>query len=229
MRHFGVPSAFVTLPGEHRRRERRVPEHLLRNTALRGHRASLAEGHARRFRRRVFLEPVDVLGRRIHCCRAVGAAAARYRRTHRMTAVGRHANAPFVDGHAVRNALVGCARHREPCVREAPAERWVLLAVIHMAVNFLSVDVLHIVREELGDVFVRGPVDRHAEIVAILRLELVLQILACEPVRAEPVEIRELLVGKLIELLVGRGGKARADEVFQVEPGVRVFLALPAM
>jgi hypothetical protein len=54
---------------------------------------------------------------------------------------------------------------------------------------------LHVVGEELGDVFVGAPVQRHAQVVAVLGLELVLQVLALEQVGAEPVQVGKLLVG----------------------------------
>ena len=110
------------------------------------------------------------------------------------------ADAPFVDRHAVRDALVAIARHRQPRVGETPAERGVLLAIVHMAVDFLAVD--RLAGEEFGDVLVGRPVDRDAEVVAIFRLEVGLVLLVVEPVVAEPVEVRELLVGELVELAV---------------------------
>jgi hypothetical protein len=73
--------------------------------------------------------------------------------------------------------------------------------------------------------FVGRPVQRHAQVVAVLGLELVLQVLAREPVGAEPVQVGELLVGQLVELAVRRGGEAGADEVLQVEAGVGELLA----
>ncbi|MPM84231.1 hypothetical protein SDC9_131302 [bioreactor metagenome] len=179
----------------HVRREGGVPEDLLRNMALRRHRARFAKGHARGFLGRVFLHPVHILGERIDGCGRVGRTTARDRCTHGRALVVRHANAPFVHRHAVGNALVGRARHRQPRVGEAPTQRWVLLAVIHVAVDRLAIDLLHIVGEELGDVFISAPVLRHAQVVAILGLELVLQILARKQIGAEPVQVGELLVG----------------------------------
>jgi hypothetical protein len=110
-------------------------------------------------------------------------------------------------------------------VKRQPRRR-VLLAVVHVAVDGLAVDVLHVVGEELGDVLVGAPVQRHAQVIAELGLELVLQVLAREQVGAEPVQVGELLVGQLVELLVGAGGEAGADEVLQVQPGVGPLLAL---
>jgi hypothetical protein len=86
-----------------------------------------------------------------------------------------------------------------------------------VAVDPHAVDFLHVVGEELGDVLVGGPVHRHAEVVAVDFLELGLQVLAVEPVLAEPVEVGELLVGQLVELAVRPGGERLADEVVDVE------------
>ena len=85
--------------------------------------------------------------------------------------------------------------------------------------------VLHIVGEEGGDVFIGTPVQGHAERVAVLGLELVLQVLAIEEVGTEPVQVCELLVGQLVELAIRRGGEAGADEVLQVQPWIGVGLA----
>src|SRR5271170_3256148 len=59
-------------------------------------------------------------------------------------------NAPFVDRLAVRQTLVAIARHGKPSVGEAPAEGGILLAIVHMAVDLLAVDLLHVVGEEVG-------------------------------------------------------------------------------
>ena len=201
-----------------------VPEDLLRDLALRRHRAGLGERHAGGFRRRVLLQPVDVLGQRVDRRRPVGVAAARDRRAQRRAA-RRHADAPLVHRHAVGDAVVAGAGHRQPRIGEAPAQRRVLLAVVHVAVDRLAVDLLHVVGEEVGDVLVGGPVHRHAQLVAVLVLELVLQVVAREQVGAEPVQVGELLVGQLVQLAVRRGGEAGADEVLQVEPGVGELLA----
>ena len=128
-----------------------------------------------------------------------------------------HADAPFVDRLAVRQALVAVAGHRQPGVGEAPAERGILLAVVHVAIDFLAVDFLDRVGEEVGDVLVGRPVHRHAEIIAVLLLEGRLQFGLLEPVVAEPVEVRELLVGQLVELAVGERGEGETDEVIEIE------------
>jgi hypothetical protein len=99
-----------------------------------------------------------------------------------------------------------------------------------VAIDRLAVDRLHVVGEELGDVLVGAPVQRHAQVIAVLGLELVLEVLAGEQVGAEPVQVGELLVGQLVQLAVRRGGEAGADEVLDVEPGFGELLALaPAM
>ena len=125
------------------------------------------------------------------------------------------ADAPFIDGFAVRNALVAIAGHRQPGVGKTPAERGVLLAVVHMAEDLLAVD--GAAGEELGDILISRPVHGNAEIVAVLGLELLLVLRVVEPVVTEPVEVGELLVGELVEFAVRRGGEGLADEVVDVE------------
>jgi hypothetical protein len=95
-----------------------------------------------------------------------------------------------------------------------------------VAVDRLAVDFADMLGEELGDVLVGRPVDRHAEVVAVDVLELLLEVLALEPVVAEPVEVGELLVGQLIELAVRTGGEGLADEVVDVQARQRHVLAL---
>ena len=123
-------------------------------------------------------------------------------------------------------ADVGLAGHGQPGVGHAPAEVGRALAVVHVAVDLDAVDLLHVVGEEVGDVLIGRPVDRHAELVAVLGLELVLEVRAVEPVLAEPVEIGELLVGQLPELAVRPGGERLAHEVVDVEHRVGDVLAL---
>ena len=86
-----------------------------------------------------------------------------------------------------------------------------------MAVDALAVDFLDVLGEELGDVLVGRPVDRHAQLVAVDFLELGLQLRLLEPVGAEPVEVGELLVGQLVELLVRAGGEGDTDEIVEVQ------------
>ncbi|MNT30277.1 hypothetical protein D3C72_1660640 [compost metagenome] len=94
-----------------------------------------------------------------------------------------------------------------------------------MPIDLLAVDLLDIVGEEISDVLVGGPVGGHAQVIPVLGLELVFQVLAGEPVGAEPVHVGELLVGQLVQLAVGRRGELGADEVLQVQLGVGPFLA----
>src|SRR4029434_8949391 len=98
----------------------------------------------------VFLQPLDVFGQRIDRGWPVGVAAAGDRGAGRRAALA--ADTPFVDRRTVRNAFVAGTGHRQPGIGEAPAERGILLAVIHMAVNAYAVDRLHRVGEEVGDV-----------------------------------------------------------------------------
>jgi hypothetical protein len=154
------------------------------------------------------------------CCakdrgRAVDGAAALDARPDRVAPF--HPDAPLVDRLAVGNPLVTGARHNEPGVGEAPAQRGILFAVVHVAPDPDAVDVLNVVGEEVGDVLVRRPVDRHAELIAVLGLESLLEIRAFEPVRPEPVEIRELLIRELVDLAVRGCGEADADEVVHIQ------------
>ena len=95
-----------------------------------------------------------------------------------------------------------------------------------MAVDLDAVDLLDVVGEELGDIFIGRPVHGHAEIVAILGLELGLVFRVGEPVIAEPIEVRELLVGQLIEVTVRCRGERLADEVVDVEHRIGDVLRL---
>ncbi|MCY1441210.1 hypothetical protein D9M71_575150 [compost metagenome] len=86
-----------------------------------------------------------------------------------------------------------------------------------MPVDAFAVDFLDVFAEELGNVFIGGPVHRYAQVVAVLLLELGLKVRALEPVGAEPVQVGELLVRQLVDLAVRRGGEGNADEVLEVE------------
>ena len=94
-----------------------------------------------------------------------------------------------------------------------------------MPVNRLAINRLHIVGEKFSDVLVGTPVERHTEVVAEFRLELFLQIFACEQIGPKPVKVGELLIRQLVELAIGRRSEARPDEVLQVEAWVGEFLA----
>ena len=120
-------------------------------------------------------------------------------------------------GQAVGLAQRAGAGHRQPGVGHAPAKVGRALAVVHVAIDLDAVDFLHVLGEELGDVLIGRPVDRHAEVVAVLGLELLLEVWPVEPVLAEPVEVGELLVGQLVELAVRAGRELDADEVGEVE------------
>jgi branched-subunit amino acid ABC-type transport system permease component len=98
-----------------------------------------------------------------------------------------------------------------------------------VAVDLLAVEFLHVVGEEVGDVLVGGPVQRHAQVIAVLGLELVLQVLAREPVGAEPVQVGELLVGQLVELAVRRRGELVPMKSLRSMPGLVNSLPAPAM
>ena len=197
--------------------ERRVPEDLLGDVALVERRQRLVEVVAGGSRRRILAQPLVPLGDGIDGCRAVGLAAAAGLGADGVAGARLHADAPLVDRDAVRLALGADARHRQPGVRHSPAEVGGALAVVHVAVDADAVDLLDVVGEEVGDVLVGRPVDRHAEVVAVLLLEAGLEVGVVEPVLAEPVEVHELLVGQLVEIAVRTGGEAPAHEVVEVE------------
>ena len=110
---------------------------------------------------RTGLQPVHVARERVHRRGTVRSPAAADRRADRPAAV--HAHAPLVHGQSVGNADVTRARHGQPGIGEPPTQRRILFAVVHVPVNALAVDGLHVVGEKLGDVLVRRPIDRHAE------------------------------------------------------------------
>jgi hypothetical protein len=95
-----------------------------------------------------------------------------------------------------------------------------------VSVHADAVDLLDVVGEEVRDVLVRRPVERHAQLVAVLGAELLLEILAAEPVVTEPVQVGELLIRQLVQLAVGRGTEGQAHEVVEVEGGHGDVLAL---
>ena len=94
-----------------------------------------------------------------------------------------------------------------------------------MAVDALAVDLFHRVGEILGDILVGRPVDRNAKVIAELFLEAGFDVGPGEPVVAEPIEVRELLVGELIELPVSERRKGKSDEIVEIEIRVGDFLA----
>ncbi|MNE31399.1 hypothetical protein D3C80_1249650 [compost metagenome] len=95
-----------------------------------------------------------------------------------------------------------------------------------MPVDALAVDFLDVFGKEPGNVLIGRPVHRHAEFIAVLRLEFGLEVRTLEPVGAEPVEVGELLVGQLVNLAIGRGGEGDTDEVLQIQGRRCVVLAL---
>ena len=89
-----------------------------------------------------------------------------------------------------------------------------------MAVDLHAVDFFHVIGEEFSDVFVSRPVNRNAQIIAILGLERGFQIFTVEPVFAEPIEVGKLLIGQLIQLAIRPGGELDAHEIGQIKAGV---------
>ena len=66
---------------------------------------------------------------------------------------------------------------------------------------------------------------RHTQLVAVLRLELILQVLARKQVSPEPVKIGELLVWQLVQIFIRACGEAGPNEILQIEPGVGPLFA----
>src|SRR3981081_912888 len=156
------------------------------------HGAGFKEVHAGSFRRGIFLQPLDELRGGIDGGWAVSVASAAYRSAARNTIL--RTEPPLVDRLAVRQAAISIAGHRQPRVGEAPAERWILLAVVHVAIDFFTVNFLHVVGEEIGDVLIGRPVDGNAEFIAVFLLESSFQFRLLEPVVTEPIEVCELLI-----------------------------------
>ena len=196
-----------------------VPEHLLGDIALCRNRASFPKGHALGFWRGKPLQPVNRLGHSIDGGGVVGGTATRNARADRLR-VFIDADTPFVDRKAVGFTHVAHTGHRHPRVGVAPAKRGILLAVVHVAkdAGFRATCIRHVAAgEEFGDVFIGRPVQRDAKIIAILGFEVVLGLLMIEPVGAEPIQVGELLGGKLIQLAIRRGGELGPDKVGHVE------------
>ena len=72
-------------------------------------------------------------------------------------------------------------------------------------------------REEFSNIFISGPIDWNTQIVSIDFLELTLKLRAVEPIISKPVQICELLVGKLIEFTVWTGCKVFAHEIINIK------------
>src|SRR5699024_7804259 len=133
-------------------------------------------------------QPFLVLANSVNGGRAVRGAAALDGCTNHVQIVV-DANAPVVDRPAVGQTLVAGAGHGQPGVVNAPTQRRRFLAVIHVAVYTLAVEVLDLVGKEIGNVLVSRPVHRHVQLVAVFVLELFLQVGPIEPVLAVPVQI----------------------------------------
>ena len=199
-----------------------VPEDLLRDAALRRNRTRFREGHPRRSGGRVLAQPLDRLAHRIDGRRVVRGTAPRDTGPDR-TAVLVHPDAPFVDRKAVRLAHVAHAGHRHPRIGIAPAKRGVLLAIVHVAIDrSLDAHMAQIAAgKELRDILIGRPVVRHTQRIAVLGFEIGHVLGVVEPVVAEPVKVRELLVRQLVDLAVGTGDEGNPDEVVKVEVRVR--------
>ena len=137
-----------------------------------------------------------------------------------------NADAPLIYRQTVWKPFVAGTRHREPRIRKAPAKRRILLAVVHMAVHPLPVDLLDVFAEEFSDVFIGGPVHWHTKLVPVALFELLFQFRPLEPVGTKPVEVGELLDRQLVDLAIRTGGERDTNEVVQVECRECVVLGL---
>ncbi len=136
-----------------------------------------------------------------------------------------HPDAPLVYGNAVGDPLVTGTGHGQPGIGKAPAQVRGFLAIVVMTKNGFAVDFLDMLAEKLGNVLVGRPVDRYAQLIAIDFFKFLFEILTVEPVVAEPVEIGELLVRKLIQFAVRAGGEGLAHEIVDIQRGQGHVLA----
>mmetsp|Transcript_22310 Transcript_22310/g.35555 ORF Transcript_22310/g.35555 Transcript_22310/m.35555 type:complete len:444 (+) Transcript_22310:619-1950(+) len=194
-----------------------IPEDLLGHVALGQCRQGLVEVVRRRTGGCIGAQPFVPFADRVDRCWTVGGTTAGDRCASRVTGAFFHADAPFVDWHTVWFTFGARASHRQPCVGHTPAKVRRAFTVVHVTVDIDAVDVLHVFGEEFSNVFIGGPVYRHAKVIAIFGFEGVLQIGAVKPVFAEPVEVRELLVWKLIQITVRPGGELGSHKVIQIE------------
>src|SRR5690554_3651592 len=109
---------------------------------------------------------------------------------------------------------------------ETPSKGRVATTVVHVTVYTLTINFLNVNTEELGYVLIGRPVQRYAQIVTVTLLELLLKVFAIKPVRAEPVEVGELLGGQLVHFSIRAGGVLQTDEIIQVQARVGVILPL---
>jgi len=172
-----LPSAFTTgKPGfDHRLGKGRVPEDLLSNLALGRHRTGFAKKSYQCFFW-CYFSSVDILGQSIDSSRRIDRTAGQTDAPCGVP-IRRHTDAPLVNGmHSVIPLSAEPAIDNQASVK-APA-RDDLLAIVHVTINRLTVDRLHVVGEKLCDVFIGAPVKRHAEVIAILALNLSFRSLA---------------------------------------------------
>ncbi len=95
-----------------------------------------------------------------------------------------------------------------------------LCAIVHVSIDLLAIDgaiAVYLRGEEHRNVFIRGPVDRNSKVVTIEILELGLDVSVGEPVVAEPVKVRELLVRELVDDAIRTCAKAQSDEVVKIQ------------
>ena len=84
-----------------------------------------------------------------------------------------------------------------------------------MTINCLTIDLA--TREELCNIFIGRPVDWHTQVITVLLFEVSLVLIIGEPVVAEPVQIGELLIWKLVQLAIRTCGEFLANEVVDIK------------
>ena len=186
------------------RRKGCVPEHLLSNVALCRDWTSFAEGHTSSSRWRILIEPLNCFCYRINSRRCICCATSSHARTSRLRVLV-YTDTPFINRQTIWLTNVSHTSHGHPRVSIAPTQGRVFLTIVHVAKDFaLYAQPRKIAAcEKLGNVFVCGPVHRNTEIIAKLCLEVSFVLFVVKPIVPEPIQVRELLRRKLIELSIG--------------------------
>ena len=202
---------------DHVRSERGVPEDLLCHVALAQCWQRLIEVIGCRAWRGIGPKPLIPLADSIDGRGAVGSPSTRHRGARRVARASFHPNAPFVDRHTIGLTHVAGTGHGKPCISHPPTEIRRALAVVHVAIDAHTIDFLDVVREELCDIFIGRPVNRHAQFIAVLLKECGFVVLVVKPVFAEPVKVSELLVGQLIKIAVRTSCELDAHKIIEIE------------
>ncbi len=189
-----------------------VLENSLGNVAPRGLRSRIHPAPPLGLWWRVCIQPFNILGQRIHRRRPVCRPATRHRCPHRYSVAD--PNAPLIDRQSIGQAHVSHSGYRQPRICKPPSQRRRLFAIVQMPIHLLAI--YFSARKERGDILIRRPVQRHTQFIAILPLELALQIRTREPIVPEPVQVGELLVRQLQLPTVIVLAKLQVQKVAQV-------------